>query len=153
LDVFGFGRLRPREESLELVDIDIGARSVEPVPVALARDRLPEEAARVSNSLVQAMAASLRVLAGPEGFEDLVALRALPSEGEEGDQLERAGAQAAAAPLGAVNRERAEEGDEGALARLSIRRDRGDLLIGRVWCDLVRGGDDQPRLHAGRVNR
>jgi hypothetical protein len=38
------------------------------------------------------VAASLRVLAGPEGFDDLVALCALPPEREECDQFERAGA-------------------------------------------------------------
>ena len=88
------------------------------VAVALALAKPAEEAPRVSDRLVEAVAASLRILARPERFEDLVALGAFAPEREERDQLERAGAQAPAAPLAAVDRERAEERDERAFVRL-----------------------------------
>ena len=58
------------------------------------------------------MAAPLRILAWPEGFKDLVALRALAAKREKRDHLERAGAQAPARPFAAVDRERAEERDQ-----------------------------------------
>ncbi len=47
------------------------------------------------------MPASLWVFARPERFEDLVALGPFTPEREESDQLERAGAEAAAALLAA----------------------------------------------------
>ncbi len=65
------------------------------------------------------MPGSLGIVARPESLEDLVALGALSAECEERDQLERASAQSPAAPFPAMDRERAEEGDE--RARIGVR--------------------------------
>jgi hypothetical protein len=80
------GFVQPR---FEFVHVYADPAAVEPVTVALAHQGIADEPPRVAHCLIQAVAASLRILAGPEGLEDLVALGALPSEGEERDQLER----------------------------------------------------------------
>ena len=145
------------QQSLELVDVDSHSVAVEPVAIALARDGIAEEPPRVSDRLVETVAASLRILAWPERLEDLVALGAFAPEREEGDQLERAGAQAAAALLAAVDRERAEERDERAFVRLRVgvcrplaRAIDRALRRWRRWC-LVRHGDQQARFCGERT--
>jgi hypothetical protein len=55
--------------------------TVEPVAIALTRDRVAEEAACVADGLVEPVAASFQVVAGPEGFEDLVTLRSIHAGG------------------------------------------------------------------------
>src|SRR5215213_6269912 len=103
------------------------------------------------------MAASLRILARPERLEDLVALGAFAPKCEEGDQLERAGAQPAAALLAAVDRERAEERDEravvslrGGVCRPLARAIDRALRKWRWWC-LARQGDQQARFCGERL--
>ena len=102
------------EQPSERVDVDARPAAVEPIAIPLAGHGITKQAARVPDRLIKAMAASLRVLARPEGLEDLIALRAFTAKREKCDQLERAGPQAPTAPLTAVDCERTEERDERA---------------------------------------
>ena len=102
-------RARLIQELVKFVDVDPNLLAVEPIAIALARHSLTEELPRVADRLVEAVTASLRILARPDRLEDLVALRALAPEREKCDQLERAGAEASAAALATVDLERAEE--------------------------------------------
>jgi hypothetical protein len=99
LEAFGFARIRSRQESLELVEVDIDLRPVEPVLLALARDRVSEEPSCVADGLAEPWSHSARVLSGPERFEQLVPVHWSQVEREVRDQFECPRAQTAAAPL------------------------------------------------------
>ncbi len=80
------------ERALELVEVDANPAAVEPVAVAFACHGIAEQASRVPQCLVEAVAAALWILARPERFEDFVALRPLFLQAEECDEFERSGA-------------------------------------------------------------
>lgn len=80
------------QQFLKFIDVDTDVVMVEPVAIAFARHRLAEEAACVADRLVEALAASLWVVAWPERFENLIALGTFSPEREERDQLESASA-------------------------------------------------------------
>src|SRR5207247_1763487 len=72
--VLEFRRLRVSQDLFKLVNVDIGARSVEPVALVLAPDRGPEQSSRVADRLAEPRRRPARVGARPERFEQLVAL-------------------------------------------------------------------------------
>jgi hypothetical protein len=75
--------------SVDLVDVNPDRTAVEPILIPLTYDCVAEEAPGVADRLVEAVPAMFRIVAGPECFEDLIALGAFAPEREEGDQLER----------------------------------------------------------------
>jgi hypothetical protein len=56
------------QQAVQLVDVDSHVVAVEPVAISFARDPVAEQLPRISDRLVEAMAASLWVVARPERF-------------------------------------------------------------------------------------
>lgn len=73
------------QESFEVVDVHPYLVTIKPVSTPLAGHSAAEQLPRITDRLVEALAASLWILTRPDGFENLIALCALAPEREESD--------------------------------------------------------------------